>query len=787
MLTRVWPRQHVRREWEQAHTPRVGQGVRLLTLAVWLCASIASGQQAPASSDLPWATDVSSDDPIGLQREDTELDRGAPPPRTPDERAFGPRPPAFSGRVGDVLVAPPMVRETAHRVRIEWHAGLALVTTELHFTTTGSHASEVKYRLPVPTSATLASLRVCTSAGCREGLVTAPESHMSAYDDAVQARGPGNGLAVAHARMQQDERGHFIQLRAAPVTRSEELVASVSWIVETPLRNHNVRLTIPARGVDERAAPAEVRFSAPALTGVSLADGPWTEAPAILEAWRPIHVVGQLVRRATPHVEWITTPCPEGSCARLWIAGPYAAPVVSDLAIALDASASMRGPPRGRVAPALAALLSLLPPERPMDVVVFAASARTLATETRAERLALGPLVNATQAEDLGGGTHLTAAWAVLKDWRARARNSAARQLVVIGDGTLSKHQEAVFEEAARSGVSISWINLADTPTHPELRARVEETGGITLDAAQESDLAASGQRDTGPLEDLLSALLSRPTATALVLPRLSNSAGMRINIGTVRSGNAAIWSGAVGPQAAVRINGRRVRASAHGRHRDHAVSRSTQTLALPLALSVVAAGAVQLEAVAPEDVIRAGQDRPGPALKCDPRGPAQRLSGVSSNLDPVSLAEPRECRPPATAASDAIPASTPGSGMPSSPLLTMLRQRILPVARACFRRDRAGRAEYELRAVFELELSNQEVTDANVTGEVPEPLRRCLIEAADHLEVPPFTGVVRARYPLRTQSEPLPSEIELSSGVAADLDRLLDGGGGALHTPRAF
>jgi hypothetical protein len=61
------------------------------------------------------------------------------------------------------------------------------------------------------------------------------------------------------------------------------------------------------------------------------------------------------------------------------------------------------------------------------------------------------------------------------------------------------------------------------------------------------------------------------------------------------------------------------------------------------------------------------------------------------------------------------------------------------------------------------------------------------LIDAADRLEVPLFTGVVRARYPLRTQSEPLPDEIELSSGVVADLDRLLDGGGGALHTPPAF
>lgn len=760
--------------------------MRLLTLAIWMCASIASGQATPAASDLPWANDVGGNDPIGLQREDAELDRGAPPARRPDEQAFGPQPPAFSGRAGDVLVAPPMVRETAHRVRIEWRAGLALVTTELHFENTGSHASEVKYRLPVPAAATLATLRVCTSTGCREGLATEPESHLTAYDDAVQARGSGSGLAVAHARMRQDERGHFIQLRAAPVTRSEALVATVSWMVETPVRNHNVRLMIPARGIDERAAPAEVTLSAPTLTGISLADGPWTEVPVVLEPWRPIGIVGRLVRHKTPRVEWITTDCPNGTCARLWIAAPFATPAASNVAIALDASASMRGPARGRVAPALAALLSLLPPERPVDVVAFAASARTLATATQAERLTIGPLIDAAQAEDLGGGTRLTAAWAVLEDWRARERDSAARQLVVIGDGTLSKQQEAVFREAARTGVAVSWINLADTPTHADLRARVEETGGITLDAAPESDLAASGQRDTGPLEDLLSALLSRSVVVAQVFPKLSSSARTRINGGTIRSGSAMVWSGAVGPGAVVRVNGKRVRASALGRHQGKAVARTTGTFQLPLALSVAARGATQLEAVAPEDVIRAGEDRPLPALKCDPRGPAERLSGVSSDLDPVSLAEPRQCRPVAVT-TDTSPGPSPGTGMPSSPLLTMLRQRILPVARACFRRDRAGRAEYELRAVFELELSNQEVTEAQVSGEVPEPLRRCLIEAADHLEVPPFTGVVRARYPLRTQSEPLPNEIELSSGVAADLDRLLDGGGGALHTPRAF
>jgi hypothetical protein len=110
---------------------------------------------------------------------------------------------------------------------------------------------------------------------------------------------------------------------------------------------------------------------------------------------------------------------------------------------------------------------------------------------------------------------------------------------------------------------------------------------------------------------------------------------------------------------------------------------------------------------------------------------------------------------------------------MPADPLLGMLRQRVLPVARGCFRRDRAGRAEYAKRAVFVFTLAEREVVAARVEGAIPPALRECLLSSVDTLEVPRFTGMVEVRYPLVTESVPLPEQIELKTETAGKLDHL--------------
>jgi hypothetical protein len=143
----------------------------------------------------------------------------------------------------------------------------------------------------------------------------------------------------------------------------------------------------------------------------------------------------------------------------------------------------------------------------------------------------------------------------------------------------------------------------------------------------------------------------------------------------------------------------------------------------------------------------------------------------VSSDAQPVALAEERSCKPPSKPQPSA-PAGQ-GRGMPADPLLSMLRQRILPIARGCFRRDRAGRAEYQKRAVFAFTLAEREVLEARVEGSIPAALKHCLLTAVDTLEVPRFTGTVKVRYPLVTESVALPEQIELRAGTAGELDQL--------------
>jgi hypothetical protein len=146
-----------------------------------------------------------------------------------------------------------------------------------------------------------------------------------------------------------------------------------------------------------------------------------------------------------------------------------------------------------------------------------------------------------------------------------------------------------------------------------------------------------------------------------------------------------------------------------------------------------------------------------------------------------LALAETRTC--PAPQSTAAATSSKLGKGMPKDPLLDMLRLRVLPIARGCFRADRKGRARSDTRAVFAFTLADREVVDAQVEGAISETLRTCLLDAVDSLEVPRFTGLVRVRYPLVTESVPEPEQIELTSTTAREVDALI-GPDGATENP---
>ncbi len=102
-----------------------------------------------------------------------------------------------------------------------------------------------------------------------------------------------------------------------------------------------------------------------------------------------------------------------------------------------------------------------------------------------------------------------------------------------------------------------------------------------------------------------------------------------------------------------------------------------------------------------------------------------------------------------------------------------MLRHRIVPVARGCFREDRAGRPNYQTRAVFAFQLADREIVDAGVSGRLTPELRACLLRAVDELAIPRFDGTVAVRYPIYTAPQLPPPTLSLDGDVADAVDAI--------------
>lgn len=112
-----------------------------------------------ALESLPWS--VIRDDPIGLERSDEILDTVHPAanPNAKRKPTDSDSAPAAAIRSGNIVTAPPAVRETAHRVWVQFTRGLALVTESMRFSSSSPQPAEVLYRLPTPADAALRSLR----------------------------------------------------------------------------------------------------------------------------------------------------------------------------------------------------------------------------------------------------------------------------------------------------------------------------------------------------------------------------------------------------------------------------------------------------------------------------------------------------------------------------------------------------------------------------------------------------------------------------------------------------
>ncbi|HEY2736685.1 MAG TPA: VWA domain-containing protein [Polyangiales bacterium] len=731
-----------------------------------------SARAQSAEDILPLTNDPN--DPIGVDHEAASLDRAAvsgtasKPTRT-NVDAFGPEPPPFSARAGEVLTAVPSLHEKAHRVSVELSAGLANVDVELEFENGGDKPAELSYRLPVPDDAALGALEVCGAHGCRPGIVQDDATRLDAYDDALQARPSKSSAAlpIADARKLHDERGDALVLRAAPVSKSERLRLHIQYISNAIVHGGMVRFTLPAAGMDPRLVPIELSVRAPSFVDVRVDDLP-IDSTSPRDAFSPIEISARAALSGE-NSAW-RVPCANAACVRAYFsAAAIEKPVPVDLVLAIDASPSTEGSARSRFIAAVAAILARAPPGSRVRALRFASRATPLVLERKDARdLSLRAFAPIAFEAELGAATRFEAAWSSIEHWGFAKRGR--RLVVILGDGGLTTGPARPFEAARRAGVEVAVVNVADRPSAAALVQGAQSTGGAVIDAGAEAD-AVVRRAPPERLEERVAALF-QPN-----LGRVRPPHGLRSNLGLeLRAGDSVLVEGRVAGESAVSLGSRtftpsaapRALASALAAHADP--SRKTRAVAVDRA-------DIDLPAHGKKDRPE-GQDHPPVrGIDCDRRGPAQRVSGLSSDAAPVALAEERAlciARPAAKPKPNDRDADEVGAGMPSSPLLSMLRQRILPVARGCFRRDRAGRADYQVRAVFEFELADREVLSAHVEGKIADALRACLLDSIDSLAVPRFSGKVVVRYPLVTERETLPAQIELTATTADRLDALI-------------
>lgn len=113
-------------------------------------------------------------------------------------------------------------------------------------------------------------------------------------------------------------------------------------------------------------------------------------------------------------------------------------------------------------------------------------------------------------------------------------------------------------------------------------------------------------------------------------------------------------------------------------------------------------------------------------------------------------------------------------TGLPRETVLNMLRQRVIPIARRCFRSDRRGRANYRARAEYVVTIARREISASEVRGRIPESLRECLATATDALDIPYVSDTIVVRYPIYVAPAAPEPVLELLPDVAREVDRLI-------------
>jgi hypothetical protein len=574
-------------------------------------------------------------------------------------------------------------------------------------------------------------------------------------------------LPAGDARLSNDTRGTAIWLRAARAARGDTLRIRVAYVAQANDHDGVVRVQLPARGMDARAAQTSLRIRSSDHSDFRANELPVAaDVPAarMFDPWSPIELSARSTSSGVQTSYW-SVACGRAQCVRAYASASREKATPSEIFLAIDASPSTEGAARSRMLVAVAAILARAPAGSHVRALRFASQATALLSKRqKASELPLSSFAPIAFEAELGAATRFEVAWQLIEQ-SGFASTSGKKLVVIVGDGGLTTGPAKPFDAAKRRGVSVAVINVADRPSDLALVRGAELTGGAVIDAGSEADAAARGAAPEA-LEERIAALF-QPSRGALRVP------GKRALALDLRAGDSVVWEAALPSAPALTLGARALPRSAPPHALVPAMAAHAARLHYRRAPALVAVDRADLQGHPAERPD--GQDElQQRGVDCDRRGPARRISGLSSDPLPVQLAQERAiCAlpKPKVAREDKEPEL--GVGMPGSPLLSMLRQRIIPIARGCFRRDRGGRPDYEVRALFVFELADREVISATVQGKIAQDLRDCLLTAVDSLAVPRFTGRVVVRYPLVTEREPLPSQIELAPETAGEIDKL--------------
>lgn len=663
---------------------------------------------------------------------------------------------------GPVIEAAAGVREAEHRTHVELVAGLALVRVEMRFESSARHAAEVGYRLPVPAGAVPYALEVCALQGqgeprCRVGTIDEGQARLSAYDAALVAMGP---LAPDTRPIAVIERSEgALQLRAAPIpalavgadaaAHRGVLTVRVGYAVPVPVHGGIARLTLPARGEDARIAAEVLTVTAsdlvlPELDGVEVLPGDTFERRLAQGAVLVAHVP----RTWTDRVEAWTTPCGAQRCTWVRAQGPRPERRPHDVILAIDASPSTAAGARGLLPEAARAVLSALPSGSRVRVVAFAARAQAvLDTWTDAASVEDDVLRRASELE-LGPATSFEALWSLLAPSVSRGAH-----VVWIGDGGITSAQESTraLERARERGVRLDIVSVADRRNARALIAAAALFGQPIANVHDEALMASREQR--AALDERLAYLAAPEQGRRISVRGAGEERVLHRN-----AGGAAHFIARTRGQPVLRVGQERV---------------TTVTPSSELSLAIVALGSEAQRLVA--------ASAPETSLACSAEQRvlhgSTALARVTALPNQFALVERRSCVAPASG--DAAGARTERRArerraeLPRVALLRAMHQRIMPPARECFRGDRRGRAAYSTQIELRITIADQEIIDVAVEGIIDPTLRACMVRAVEHLEVPPFDGVILARWPLYSRPELAPPTLELHPDLATVVDAI--------------